>query len=241
MDRLYKNGVIFLGALLLGITLTIQLKIPQEGIGLITPDTIPQLENELHNTKAEIKGLGQQYNDLRISDREYGKAMDEQGNLNEVLEQQLDQVKVLAGLTEVVGPGIEIMLDDSSWEIAAGNDPNLLLVHDEDILAVVSELKAAGAEAIAINGQRIMFNTEIRCGGPTININSVRYAPPYIITAVGEPNNLYGYVSGRESGYLDLLEYYGLQVNVEQKEELIVPAYTGRISFKYVKIRKEGE
>ncbi|MGI6703067.1 MAG: DUF881 domain-containing protein [Clostridia bacterium] len=241
MDRLYKSGVMFLGALLLGLTFTVQFTASREGVGIVTPETVPQLENELHNTRAEIEGLQHQYGDLRSRLREYEKAVNQQGDLNEILQQQLEQVKMLAGLTAVTGPGIEIVLDDSSWEMTSNNDPNLLLVHDEDILTVVSELKAAGAEAIAINGQRIMFNTEIRCGGPTININSVRYAPPYTITAIGEPNTLYGYMSGRESGYLDLLEYYGLQVSVEQKEELVVPAYTGRTSFKYVKTQKEGE
>ncbi len=237
MKKLFKNGVMFLGALLLGLTLTVQFKIPQEGIGLISPETVPQLENDLHNTLSEIDGLHKQYIGLRARNEEYKKAMDEQGNLNEVLEQQLTQAEMLAGLTEVTGPGIEILLDDSSWEIIGDNDPNLLLIHDEDILAIVSELKAAGAEAIAINGQRIMFNTEIRCGGPTININTVRYAPPYTIVAIGEPNNLYGYMNDYGSGYLDLLEYYGLQVNIERKEELIVPGYTGAMSFKYVKLQ----
>lgn len=237
MKDFLKKGVMFLGALLLGLTLTIQFKIPQEGIGLISADTVPQLENDLHNTMSEIDGLRQQYNNLRRRNAEYERVMGEQGNLNEVLERQLAQAEMLAGLTKVTGPGIEILLDDSSWEGIRDKDPNLLLVHDEDILAIVSELKAAGAEAIAINGQRIMFNTEIRCGGPTININSVRYAPPYIITAIGEPNNLYAYMGGHESGYLDLLEYYGLQVNVEQKEELVVPEYKGNISFKHVKLQ----
>jgi uncharacterized protein YlxW (UPF0749 family) len=241
MDRLYKNGVFFLAALLLGLTFTIQFKTSQQEVGIVTSETVPQLENDLHNINLEIEGLRQQYLDLRSRVGEYDRAANEQGSLNEVLEQQLAQVRVLAGLSEVTGPGIEITLDDSSWELTSDNDPNLLLVHDEDILTVVSELKAAGAEAIAINGQRIMFNTEIRCGGPTININSVRYAPPYTIAAIGEPSTLFGYISGQESSYLDLLEYYGLQVKVEQKEKIVIPAYTGSINFKYIRIKKEGE
>jgi uncharacterized protein YlxW (UPF0749 family) len=241
MNRLYKNTMVLIAALFLGLTLTIQFKSSQEQVGIVTSETVPQLENELHNISSEVEGLRQQLIDLRSRVREYERAMDEQGGLNEVLEQQLAQAKVLAGLAEVRGPGIEIVLNDSSWELTGDNDPNLLLVHDEDILTVVSELKAAGAEAISINGQRIMFNTEIRCGGPTININSVRYAPPYTIAAIGEPSILYGYMSGQESGYLDLLEYYGLQVSIEQKDEIVIPAFTGSVNFKYVRTSKEGE
>lgn len=241
MAKGYKNLIIFFAALVLGLTVTIQFKTVQQGVGIITSDTVPQLSNELHNTRDEIDSLKQQVADLRKRVEDYERAMGEQGNLNEVLQEQLKTVITLAGLTAVEGPGIEIVLNDSKWEISQGNDPNMLLVHDEDILTVVSELKAAGAEAIAINGQRIMFNTEIRCGGPTINVNSVRYAPPYTIVAIGEPNTLFGYMSGAEGGYLDLLEYYGLEVSVQQKEAITIPAYVRSINFKYINSNKEGE
>jgi uncharacterized protein YlxW (UPF0749 family) len=241
MNRLIKNIFIFSAALALGFTFTMQVRNDQLGVGIVTPETIPQLNNELHNYKSEVDSLKQQLVKLKDRVRDYEEAMSKQGNLNEILEKQLLNVKTLAGLTEVEGPGIEIVLNDSTKEAADGNDPNLLLVHDEDILTVVSELKAAGAEAISINGQRIMFNTEIRCGGPTINVNSVRYAPPYIIRAIGDPNTLYGYMGGPESGYLDLLEYYGLEVSIQQKDKIVIPAYRGSIDFKYIKLHKEGE
>jgi uncharacterized protein YlxW (UPF0749 family) len=241
MARRYENIIIFFAALLLGITLTIQFRTAQQGVGIITSDTVPQLNNELHNTKSEIESLRQQLADLRGRVENYERAMNEQGNVNEILQDQLETVRTLAGLTEVEGPGIEIVLNDSKWELTHGNDPNLLLVHDEDILTVVSELKAAGAEAIAINGQRIMFNSEIRCGGPTININSVRYAPPYTIAAIGEPNTLFGYMSSAEGGYLDLLEYYGLEVSIQQKESITIPAYVRSINLRHIKTDKEGE
>jgi len=63
MDRLYKSGVMFLGALLLGLTFTVQFTASREGVGIVTPETVPQLENELHNTRAEIEGLQHQYGD----------------------------------------------------------------------------------------------------------------------------------------------------------------------------------
>ncbi|MBA1333691.1 MAG: Division initiation protein [Firmicutes bacterium] len=241
MDRFFKRVLIFSATLVLGFAFTMQVRTGQLGVGIVTAETIPQLKNELHNYNSEIEGLREQLAALRERVEEYEDAMGKQGNLNELLEKQLLNAQALAGLTDVEGPGIEIVLNDSKEEAALGNDPNLLLVHDEDILIVVSELKAAGAEAISINGQRIMFNSEIRCGGPTINVNSVRYAPPYIIRAIGDTNTLYGYMSGPESGYLDLLEYYGLQVSILQRERIVIPAYSGVVNLKYVKLRKEGE
>ena len=241
MGNIIKNLFIFLATLVLGFTFTTQIRTDHSEVGIITPNTIPQLENELHNLKLEVENLQQQLQDLEEKIEEYRQAMNKQGNINEIMEKQLANVKMLAGLSDVEGPGVEIILNDSKADFTGGNDPNLLLVHDEDLLTVVSELKAAGAEAISINGQRIIFNSEIRCGGPTINVNSVRYAPPYIIKAIGDPNVLYGYLKGPESGYLDLLEYYGLQVSIKQKDKILIPAYRGDINLKYVKTYKEGE
>jgi uncharacterized protein YlxW (UPF0749 family) len=241
MDKRLKSIFAFFAVLMLSFTLTLQLRNQQQGVGIMTPETVPQLSNELHNMKSEIESLKQQVADLRKRINDYEEAMAKQGNLNELMAVQLLNARTLAGMTEVIGPGIEIVLDDSAGEITDGSDPNMLLVHDEDILTVVSELKAAGAEAIAINGQRLVFNSEIRCGGPTINVNSVRYAPPYIIKAIGNPDALFGYINGPESGYLDLLEYYGLEVQVIQKEEIVIPPYRREPDLKFIKTYKEGE
>src|SRR5690554_1617754 len=121
MAKGYKNLIIFFAALVLGLTVTIQFKTVQQGVGIITSDTVPQLSNELHNTRDEIDSLKQQVADLRKRVEDYERAMGEQGNLNEVLQEQLKTVITLAGLTAVEGPGIEIVLNDSKWEISQGN------------------------------------------------------------------------------------------------------------------------
>jgi uncharacterized protein YlxW (UPF0749 family) len=241
MDKQLKNIIAFFAVFILSFTLTLQTRNQQQGVGILTPETVPQLNNELHNLKSEIDSLKQQLAELRKRITDYEDAMGKQGNLNELMAIQLLNARTLAGLTEVTGPGIEIVLDDSASEVTEGSDPNMLLVHDEDILTVVSELKAAGAEAIAINGQRLIFNSEIRCGGPTINVNSVRYAPPYIIRAIGNPDALFGYINGPESGYLDLLEYYGLKVEVVKKEKIVIPPYRRELNLRHIKTYKEGE
>ena len=66
----------------------------------------------------------------------------------------------------------------------------MYIIHDDDLLRVINELRAAGAEAIAINGERIVAMSEIRCAGPTLSVNNNRSAPPYEIKAIGNPNNL---------------------------------------------------
>ena len=95
-----------------------------------------------------------------------------------------------AGVTEVFGPGLEIVLDDSTKNQKVGENPNLYIVHYEDLLRILNELRAAGAEAISVNEQRIGAMSELRCAGPTVSINNVRSAPPYIIKAVGDPKTM---------------------------------------------------
>ncbi len=95
-----------------------------------------------------------------------------------------------AGLIAVEGPGIIVTIDDSKRVGKLGENPNLYLIHDDDILKVINELWAAGAEVMSINDQRIITNSEIRCAGPTLSVNNTRYAPPYEIKVIGNPHNL---------------------------------------------------
>jgi uncharacterized protein YlxW (UPF0749 family) len=145
-----------------------------------------------------------------------------------------------AGLIAGTGQGVVITLDDSNLPRQPGEDPNLFLIHDEDLLKVINELFAAGAEAVSVNGQRIITNSEIRCVGPTIIINSIKLAPPFIIQAVGDPDILETSLKMR-GGVIESLQVFGIQVNIKKQDKIDMPAYTGPIQFKYLKPVKAGE
>ena len=105
-------------------------------------------------------------------------------------EKNLDELKFLSCTVPLEGEGVIIKMDDSLREKNSGENENLYVVHDDDILRVINELKAAGAEAISINGQRLTATSEIRCAGPTISVNNVRSSAPYEIKAIGEKKSL---------------------------------------------------
>ena len=109
---------------------------------------------------------------------------------DEVVAREIVRLKAFAGDLEMHGKGIKLVLDDSKIASKPGENPNLYIIHDDDLLRVINELRAAGAEAIAINGERIVAMSEIRCAGPTLSVNNNRSAPPYEIKAIGNPNNL---------------------------------------------------
>ncbi|GAB6273162.1 MAG: DUF881 domain-containing protein [Peptococcaceae bacterium] len=151
------------------------------------------------------------------------------------LHQELSKARIAAGMTELTGPGAEVTLSDSNKKIQPGENPNLYVLHDEDILKVVNELKAAGAEAIALNGQRLLATSEIRCLGPTVLTNkNQRLTPPFIITAIGSPDNLVSALQMR-GGVIDQLRFWEIQVAVKSMPNITIPAYPGRLRFDYAK------
>lgn len=154
----------------------------------------------------------------------------------EELENSIKEGNKVLGLSEVTGEGIVITVNDSQsvslseWFL----DPNLLIVHDIDLINIVNELKNAGAEAISINGQRIITTSAIECDGNVIKINGEKIAAPFEIKAIGLPEALN--TVKRVGGYLDYLEERFLEVTVEtsNKGKIIIPKYTGVIKFEYI-------
>ncbi len=144
---------------------------------------------------------------------------------------ELQRAQVLAGLTKVTGPGVVITLSDSDRPARPGEDEEVYLIHAEDLLATVNELRAAGAEAIAVNGQRIVASTAIRCVGPNILINTNKVSPPFIIEAIGDQNDL-SQVDMR-GGMLDSLRAWGMQVEIVAKDPLSLPPYTGSVGMTF--------
>lgn len=178
----------------------------------------------------EVESLLNQYREKASSGESSG----------ELLKKELEELRMVAGLTEVFGEGVIVTINDSSKEGRQGDDPNLFIVHDEDLLKVVNVLKAAGAEAISVNGLRITALSEISCAGPVILINQTRLAPPYVITAIGNKNNLQASLNMR-GGIVEKLTFWGIEVDVETHDYVTVPSYRGKVDFKYLQQVKEDE
>lgn len=155
----------------------------------------------------------------------------------EGIKKENDMLRFRAGLTDVSGRGVIITISDSKAPMKAGENPNLYLIHDEDILRVVNELRAGGAEAIAINDQRLLGTSEIRCSGPTITVNGKVFAPPFVIKAIGDPATLATAITMR-GGVADSLKYWGIQLAVEQSGDLRIPAYEGGFRHEHMKVAK---
>lgn len=140
-----------------------------------------------------------------------------------------EKLLAFAGLTNISGSGIIVTMNDSSTR--GGGDMNAYLVHAEDLLAVVNELNGAGAEAVSINGQRMVGGSAITCAGSIVMVNGVRVAAPFEIKAVGDPDVLHSalYFPG---GVVDNLSPWGIEISVQKQAAVEVPAYTQTALFK---------
>lgn len=159
-----------------------------------------------------------------------------QGYLGE-LQKNLEMLKYESGLTPVSGPGVVITMTDQEKAHTVDN-PEDYLIHFSSILYIVSDLKAAGAEAISVNNLRLVSTTDIRCAGTIITINGKKLAPPYEIKAVGSPSYL---ESVLRNGEYNLLELQNFPVTFDKQEEVYIPGYKGSFSFNYATPVKEDK
>lgn len=145
------------------------------------------------------------------------------------LRARIDRLSTAAGLTPVAGPGVVVELTDSSLERSPTGDPNDLVIHEEDLQAVVNGLWAAGAEAIAINGERITSSSAIRCVGNTLLLHGSVHSPPYRIAAIGAPAALRSGLDGDPLvQHVRLLaQEFRLGFSVAQEAVVRLPAFRG--------------
>ncbi len=160
------------------------------------------------------------------------------------LQKDLEETKLKAGLMPVQGPGVEIVLNDRKRDSVLTDNPNLIsyfIVHDSDMLNVINELRGAGAEAIAVNGTRIVATSRISCGGPTINVGKYqRFAPPFVIQAIGDPDKLIEAFRNENSIYHDLVAW-GLEFQIKKLNSIEIPRYFGDTNHVYAKLVLEDE
>ena len=230
-----RRAWLFLVAVPIGLVLSIAVQTrPAPGIASepsirsVSAETILQLEEDQRYLKDTIKSLREQ---VAAQQKDAAARRTQLAGLSSEVEAQ----KLAAGFTALRGPGVRITLDDSqSRSIPVGTDPNLLLVHDYDLRDVVSVLWANGAEAISINGQRLVTNTSIFCVGTTILVNDTRLSPPYVIDAVAPPSAIT--VLNQPTvldRYKTVAKRFSLGFGLSAQEDVSIPAFDGHLNVRY--------
>lgn len=229
-----KNIAILLGVMcfLLTVAICVQIQTVDETLGRVGKTYV---ENELRDEVLKWKEkYDLAYEKLETKEIKLDKIRESISTSDETAESiklQLENNNAALGFTEMVGEGITITLVDG--EIAANKmDISSSLVHDADLIEVINALKNAGAEAISVNGERITNTTAITCAGNIIKINNEKVGVPFVISAIGSPEKLYGAVT-MLGGYIDKLKDDGVGVKVEKQTSITIPKYDGIYKFEY--------
>ena len=234
--RAIPSWQITLGVALLALGFLLAAQLASEGprVRYSTQERTPLVEtaNELQAQQDDLK--------TRILDlRSQIQGVEGQGegsaDLVRQLNVKLQQARIAAGLIALTGTGIVIQLEDSKAAVPTGGNESDYLVGSRDIRVVVEELWGVGAEAIAVNGERITPTSAIIDVGSSLLINSAYLAQPYQVTALGPPG-LYERLSA-SAGFVGFVrargQGYGIQVSLAEPESVDVPAYVGTVTLRY--------
>ena len=193
-----------------------------------------------NNLRAEVLKTKEKYEnslkDLEKAQKELEKERENITKDNDELKAKEEEIKdgnKILGLEDVTGPGVIIKITDAKKDFNSMLDPSSFIVHDLDILNVINELKNAGAEAISINDQRLVPTSGIICGGNIIIVNKEKVGAPFIIKAIGLPEQLAAL--NRINGCLDILKSYGIGAELRQVNNLTIPKYSGTIKYDFAK------
>ena len=209
---------------LLAFLLTAQFKSMSSSEEILQGKRESQLADDLVTLQRQYDELKEKYDENAAVVQEYQNNASTNDVLIASMKKELETANALAGMTDIQGEGIIVTLTDG-----VSSDS---LVHDSDILTVVNELKAAGAEAISVNDQRIISTSAIRCVGPAIQVNYQKIAAPFEIKAIGNAQYLESALTIK-NGISDVLTELGVGVNITRQTDIYIPKYDGTLIFKY--------
>ncbi len=183
----------------------------------------------LREERRARQALEEQVTQLRKKLEDYEGTASQGRSVAESMTKEVETLRIALGLKAMQGAGVTVRLDDPQVQVRGG--PPVVVTY-QDVVSVINELWAAGAEAIAINGQRIMATTGFSQVGGTVVVNLERLSQPFVIAAIGDPATLEGALNIR-GGMVEGLRALGLRITIKRQERLVVPASKTPITFEY--------
>jgi len=229
----FRTPTVVAAMLVVGLLLTLgalALRTPSTAAARARADLVSQIESRraaADRQEASLRGLQVEVDRLQAQALGSGQAG---------LQERLEALSLSSGAEAVTGPGLTVVLDNASGsdDTSADGNPRTDSGDDEgkvfskDLQIVVNGLWQAGAEAVAVNGQRLTSRSAIRFAGEAILVNYRPLTRPYTISVVGDPNDLEtGFAANDGGAYARALqENYGIRVSIDTAKSLTLPAAT---------------
>lgn len=208
-------------SMVLGLLFVFQLRTEWKIRAVLPTRQVNELAKIFSNQKLQLEKYQNENEYLRKQLKDYDR------------DREIMRLRMASGLVPLKGKGIIITLSDSDKKLKSYEDPVFYIVHYDQLELLVNELWAAGAEAVSINNYRIGNTTGFSCAGTTILVDTKRIAPPFEISAIGDPKNLKNALM-MPGGFVEQqILSFNLKFSIETAEEIEIPAYKGSISFDY--------
>lgn len=228
--------------IVVGFLMATQMQISKGQKLYVSPKIMDEYQVAIESEKQSIFQIEERILETEKKLREYEKlaAEDNDADILAEMQEKRDNYKLVSHSTKVRGQGISIYLDDATRDLLEEEPVGNVLVHDSDLLTILNDLFASGAEAVSVNGHRIANGSAISCSGYTVRINGQFEARPFRIKAIGSADRLSSALLGLD-GYGTLLKDYGLIFKVVIEDKLEIPSFPEERRYQYMTIWKEGE
>lgn len=231
--RLTHSLVLLLPAVLFGLLVSVQWRTQSERNELTVRynapllDAAKTLQNEQNTLKIQLAELRAELDQIQTSAAAQGGAAND-------IQARISQLKLVAGLTERVGDGVIITLDDAR-SASAAKDIEKSICHNTDLTDIVNQAWRGGAQAIAVNDERIVGSSSIYCVGSTIMVNGTLMSPPFSVVVIGPQNELLATYDDPTQlrDIKQRRDVYGLGFRVSRASSLHVPPYRGALNVRY--------
>ncbi len=188
-----------------------------------------ELQNSVLQEEKKNKELSEKLKAYESSENHTNHVMEE-------LQQELSLNKKILGYEDVEGKGYEIILEDGEERTNEELDSIgnwLRIIHNDDMLKILNELKQNGSESISINGERVLSTSEVYCSWAFISINGKKLPAPFKIEVVGDPIKLEAYME-MPFNQINIMKNRGISVKTEKKEEIYLKSATLPLSSVYL-------
>ncbi len=225
------SGILLVMGGLLGVQVRTQSQRSAFDLGRSTSMLAEVYSANREQSEAQKKEIEQ----LRRDKAAYEKAA-ANNRMTKAIQDELQRSRIALGQVALKGPGIELVLGDSTMRAdkGAAGAAEFLVVHDYDLYQLLNELWADGAEAISLNGQRIVSGSAIVCSGTLVTVNHVAVSAPFTFSVIGNQKNLVAGLTIRD-GYIDRRRALQFQIKLAQKDDVLVPAISISPKYEYAR------
>jgi len=224
------KAMIFTIMVILGIITALLFKISQGSMdSILTTAEFKDANDQRLKLISDVKRLEDDNSQMRIKLETYREALKNDETTIDEIESELIRNSALAGSVKVKGSGIIITMQDG--KMTTGEEKNDVLnylrtIHNTDMLKILNELRNYGAEAIAINGERILETSEVYCSWAFITINGEKLPAPFVIEVIGDTDMLRSYLAS-DYGFVRMIGYRGVRVETRESESITIEGTDG--------------